>query len=375
MTEDNLRVALIGCGSIAHFIHIPGLRLCPRVSLTFACDSSLETARSTADKFNIPRLTSDYHEVITDPAVDAVIIATPNHLHKPIAIEALAAGKHVLCEKLLGLDAGECAEMVGAAQKSGKVHMVSFVYRFAPALRYMKYLVDRGDLGEIRHFRAFYLQRVPEVWLGWRSQRAQAGSGALGDIGSHLVDFALYLLGDIVSVSSWVKNFLSRRPVWGTDQLVDADVDDAAGFLAMFASGGTGIFEASRLVPGRGVGQNEFQSVEINGSKGSLVYDLQDPFHLQLCTDEPSNPAKLMEIVSVPDQFLKWHDTPRCIADTEPNLGFRYDQAYAFSQAIRGIRPEPLADFNAGWRCQAVIDAVLQAARLRRWVDVKAQID
>ena len=370
MTEDAIKIGLIGCGSITHFIHIPGLNLCPGVILAAACDTSLEAAQSTASKFNIPRSTGDYHEVIADPDIDAVIIATPNDLHKPIALNALAAGKHTLCEKPLALSMDECDEMVAAAQKSGKINMVSYVYRFAPAMRYMKHLINSGALGEIRHFRAFYLQRVPEVWLGWRSQRAQAGSGALGDIGSHLIDFAHYLLGDIAAVSSWAKTFLPQRPVWGTDRLVDVDLDDATAFLAEFANGASGVFEASRLVPGRGVGQNEFQSVEVNGSKGSLVYLLQDPFHLQLNMDEPSNPAKLLTTVSVPDEFLKWHDTPRSVAESEPNLGFRYDQAYAYVQAMRGFQPEPLADFAAGRRCQSVIDAVTEAASSRRWVDV-----
>lgn len=259
--------------------------------------------------------------------------------------------------------------MVMAAKESGKINVVSYVYRFTPAMRYMKSIVDSGSLGEIRHFRAFYLQRVPEIWLGWRSHSDQAGSGALGDIGSHLIDFALNLLGDITSVSGWLKTYLPQRRVVETDRLVNVDVDDASGYLAEFACGATGVFEATRMVPGRGVSQNEFQSVEINGSKGSLVYYLQDPFHLQMCMDDQTNPKKLLTTVAVPDEFLKWHDTPRPITESEPNLGFRYDQAYAFVQAIRGKQPEHLPDFVDGRRCQTVLDAVLESARSRRWID------
>jgi predicted dehydrogenase len=329
MNEKPIQIGLIGCGSITHFIHIPGFQLCPGVTLATACDSSLDGARSTANQYGIGKFTTNYHEVLQDPVIDAVVIATPNDLHKPISLEALAEGKHVLCEKPLGLNLTDCEEMVEVAQKAGKVNLVSFVYRFVPAMRYMKYLVDSGALGEIRHFRAFYLQRVPEVWLGWRSRQCQSGSGTLGDIGTHLIDFAHYLLGDIKSVSSWVKTFLPRRPVAGTDRYEDIDVDDAAGFLAEFVCGASGVFEASRLVPGRGCGRSEFQSVEINGSKGSLVYYLQDPLRLQYSPGDPYSVDELVT-VKVPEQFMKWHDTPRSFAATEPIIGFRYDQAYAF---------------------------------------------
>jgi predicted dehydrogenase len=248
--------------------------------------------------------------------------------------------------------------------------MVSFVYRFVPAIRYMKHLVASGALGEIRHFRAFYLQSVPEVWLGWRSDSKQAGSGTLGDIGTHLIDFAHYLIGGITSVTSLTKTFLPQRPLWGTDRLVDVTVDDSSGFLAEFSNGATGVFEATRLAPGRGCGRDEFQSVEINGSKGSLLYYLQDPFHLQI---NPGAPYSLDELFTtqVPDNFMKWHDTPRRVVDDEPNVGFRYDQAFAFTQAIRGIQPEPLPDFQDGRRSQAVVDAILKASQSRRWVEVE----
>jgi predicted dehydrogenase len=370
MNNEPVRIGLIGCGSITHFIHIPGLRLSPGVVLAAACDASIEAARSTASRFGIAKSTDHYQDVIQDPDIDAVVIATPNDLHRPISLEALAAGKHVLCEKPLGLNTRECDEMVAAAQKAGKVNQVSFVYRFVPAMRYMKHLVESGAVGEIRHFRAFYLQSVPEVWLGWRSDRKQAGSGTLGDIGTHLVDFAHYLVGGMTSVSGWTKTFLPQRPMWGTHQMVDVDVDDAAGYLAEFACGATGVFEATRLAPGRGCGRDEFQSVEINGSKGSLYYYLQDPFHLQI---NPGAPYSLAEMFTtqVPDEFMKWHDAPRQVVDAEPNIGFRYDQAFAFTQAIRGIQPERLPDFEDGRRCQAIVDAVLEAGQTRRWVDVQ----
>lgn len=367
-----LRIGIIGSGNIARFIHIPGLQRCPGVQVTIACDASAETAEATARAFSVPATTTDYREVISNPDIDAVVIATPNHLHRPISLEALAAGKHVLCEKPLGMNTAECEETAQAARQSKRVHLVSFVYRFVPAMRYLKHLVDSGMFGEIRHFRATYLQRVPDVWLGWRSQKRLAGSGALGDVGSHLIDFAHNLVSEISAVSGWTKTFLPRRRVAGTDRYADCDVDDAAGFLAEFANGATGVFEVSRLVPGRGIERNDFQYVEVNGTKGSAVYYLYEPFQLQVCPGEPFDEERLIT-VQVPRAFLKWPDSPRDIAADAPQVGFRYDQAIAFVQAIRGIRATRLPDFDDGLRCQAVLDAVLKAANTRRWVAVKGE--
>lgn len=365
-----VRIGIIGSGSIAGFIHIPGFQRCPDVEVAVACDASLEVAEATARAFGIPATTTDYREVLARPDIDAVVIATPNHLHRSISLEALAASKHVLCEKPLGMNAAECREMVEAARRSGRVHVVSFVYRFVPAMRYLKYLVDSGAFGEIRHFRALYLQRVPDVWLGWRSQKCQAGSGALGDIGSHLIDFARYLVGEISAVSGWTRTFLARRRVAGTDRDEACDVDDAAAFLAEFHSGATGVFEVSRLAPGRGIERNDYQYVELNGSKGSAVYSLYEPFQLQVCPGAPFDEEWLIT-VPVPRAFLTWPGSLREVHADEPKVGFRYDQAFAFVRAIRGRETAGLADFNAGLRCQAVLDAVLEAVDSRRWVAVR----
>ena len=321
--------------------------------------------------FGIPKVTLNYHEVIQDPEIDAVVIATPNNLHKSISLEAFNAGKHVLCEKPLGLNLDECVEMAAAAKKSGLVHFVSFVYRFVPAMRYFKFLADSGVFGEIRHFRAQYLQRVPDIWLGWRSHSSQAGAGgALGDVGPHLIDFARHLVGEISSVSGWTKTFLPQRRVAGTDRYVECDVDDASGYLTEFANGATGVFEISRLVPGRGVARNDYQYVEVNGSKATAVYYLQDPFNLQVCPGQPYDEERLVTM-RIPDSFLKWPGSPRRVMDHEPNVGFRYDQAFAFTQAIRGIQQEYLPDFVDGQRAQAVVDAVLESVKTRRWIDVR----
>ena len=368
--QPDVRIGVIGSGAIARFIHLPGFQRCSNAQVMVACDTSADVAEATARAFGIPTSTTDYHEVLANTDIDAVVVATPNHLHHSISIEALEAGKHVLCEKPLGMNVDEAKEMARVAQGSGHVHMVSFVYRFVPAMRYLKHLIDGGHLGEIRHFRATYLQCVPEVWLGWRSHARFAGSGTLGDIGSHLVDFARYLVGEVEAVSSWTKTFLPRRRVRRTERFEDCDVDDAAAYLAEFRQGATGVFEVSRLVPGRGAGRDDFQYVEVNGSKGTAVYRLQDPLELRLGLREPFDERRLIT-VPVPGRFLKVPDSARDVDADLPAVGFRYDQAFAFVQAIRGQKAADLADFDDGWRCQAVIDAVLAAAEARRWVAVQ----
>lgn len=369
MQNPIVRIGMIGSGAIARFIHLPGFQRCPDAQVVITCDASADVAQGAARAFDVPEHTTDYQEVLASDEIDAVVVATPNHLHCPISVEALEAGKHVLCEKPLGLDAEQAEQMVRTARASGCVHMVSFVYRFVPAMRYLKYLTESGYLGQIRHFRAMYLQCVPEIWLGWRSHKCYAGSGTLGDVGSHLIDFARYLIGDVAAVSSWTKTFLQQRRVAGTERYEDCDVDDAAAFLAEFWQGATGVFEVSRLVPGRGTEKDDFQYVEVNGSKGTAVFELQDPFNLRLGLREPLDEQHLIT-VPVPRRFFKWPGSLRDVNADLPNVGFRYDQAFAFVQAIRGQEVAHLADFDDGWRCQMVVDAVLEASETRCWVTV-----
>jgi len=300
-----INFGLIGCGWITENVHIPGLLLSPDARLITACDSVEAVLKRVSEKFSIPNFTTHYEDILADDRIDAVIIATPNNLHKPIAMEAIKAGKHILCEKPLGLDLEECSALVDAVKDTDLINVVSFLYRFVPAMRYLKYLVEADAFGEIRHFRANYLQHVPEIYLGWRSDPKQNGeSGALGDVGVHLIDFARYLVGDFHSVTGWVKTFLTERYNPQTDTQIPCTVDDAAGYFAEFSNGATGVFEVTRLAIGRGCGRMDYQSLEVNGTKGSAVYLLQDPFRLQIATGKPFDDQQMLTM-DIPDEFLK----------------------------------------------------------------------
>ena len=369
-TDTHLRIGIIGSGFVSRFVHIPGFQRCQGVEVAVVCDAARDVAESAAQAFGIAATTTDYRDVLQEPTIDAVVIATPNNLHYQMTLDALTAGKHVLCEKPLAMSLAEAEEMASAAARSGRVNLVSFVYRFVPAMRYLKSLVDGGHLGEIRHFRAQWLQCTPNKKYSWRSERRQSGSGVVGDEGSHLIDFARHLVGEITAVSAWCKTFVTRRIEAGTGCGKDSDSYDSGAFLAEFSSGATGVFEISRLVLGRGTFVNDRQYVEVNGTKGTAAYQLYEPFRLQVCLGEPFDERHLVT-VPVPPRFHVWPGSPRSVLADAPGGGFRYDQPLVFVQAIRGVETAPLATFEDGLRCQAVLDAVLEAAENRRWVAVK----
>jgi predicted dehydrogenase len=187
---------------------------------------------------------TDYREVVRREDVDAVIIATPNHTHAPIALEAIAHGKHVLCEKPLALNAADARAMAAAADRAGVRHMTAFTYRFVPAMRYLTELVRRGDLGQPYHFRSCRLQDWGTRGLGWRQVKRLAGSGELGDMLSHRIDFAHLLVGPM---SRLVAHLAQWHPVRGGQP---NELDDWVAILACFRSGATGVLESSKLASG-----------------------------------------------------------------------------------------------------------------------------
>src|SRR5260370_1135845 len=198
-----LRIGIIGAGGVARSIHLPGFALCPQVEIGAVCDRDPEAARS----LGVARTFERVEDLLALRDVNAVVVATPNHLHREIVLAALAAGKHVLCEKPLGLNAADTLEMARAAESSGLVHMTAFTYRFAPALQYMRRLVEAGKLGEVRAVRAAYLMALSKHLLGWRSSKRLAGSGVLADIGSHPIPLVQFLVGDIAALSASRRRF------------------------------------------------------------------------------------------------------------------------------------------------------------------------
>lgn len=354
-------VGLIGCGGIAVANHLPGLALCPQTKVVALCDNNPAALQKASQQCGVKNVFSDPADVLRRTDVDAVIIATPNNVHAPIALAAIAAGKHVMCEKPIAMNHAEAMRMCQAADAAGVRHMTAFTYRFVPAMRYMTHLVKQGAVGQPYHFRVQRFQDWGKRGLGWRQVAALAGTGELGDMLSHRIDYGHFLVGPI------------RRLVANTQRFVDerggqkSDLDDWVAVIAEFTNGATGVMESSKLCSGRGEGGQSLDFCEINGSEGTLVYSLGRPHELQ----QGRLGGHGLETVRVPEEFLKVPGSPRDPHAGDPLVTFRYDQNYEFIDAILNQRPcQP--SFNDGARVQAVMDAAVQSARDRRWVDVPA---
>jgi predicted dehydrogenase len=344
-----MRIGVIGAGGVTRSIHVPALQLCSGVEIAGVADI-------LAPAFEGLPFTTDYHDLLKNPEVSAIINATPNYLHRGITLEAIRAGKHVLCEKPLGLNFAETVEMLRAAEAAGVVHMTAFTYRYAPAVQYLKAILEEAALGRVRTVRAAYLMALAGHVTGWRSELRLAGSGALADIGSHLIHITQFLLGPVERVTAASRAY-------------HADVDDWVGFLAEFSCGASATFEISRICPGRGAGITENMFLEIYGSNGGAAFTLQDPCALELCIGECRlDPAAHLVRTPVPQRFLKLLGSPRNPALHDPRWGYRYDQDWQFVESIRrGEVREP--SFRAGAECQGVLDAVLESCRTRQWTE------
>ena len=287
---------------------------------------------------------TDWREQVADERVGIFDNAGPNAVHAEPTIAAAQAGKHVLCEKPLGLTAGESYELWQVAEAAGVHHLCGFNYRFVPAVRLARELVQAGELGEIVHFRARYLQSWgwdadPELW---RFDRAEAGSGAIGDLGAHIVDIARYLVGEMTSVSARVRTIVPGR-----------EVDDQFVATIEFENGVIGTLEASRLARGR-LNSNAF---EVNGSKGSLAFDVERLNELEVAD---TNGFRRVLVTDPDHPYLRhWWRPGHIIGWGET---FVHELGHLL-EAVAGeheVAPHG-ATFEDGYRCAEVLDAIVRS--------------
>lgn len=357
--NSTLNIALVGCGGITLQNHLPGLALCRDVRVHAICDAHAETLERARSLTGAPVVSKDYREVVTRDDVHAVIIATPNVLHPAVALAAIAHGKHVLCEKPLALNAADARTMAEAADRAGVRHLTAFTYRFVPAMRYLHHLVRQGDLGEPYHYRSCRLQDWGTRNLGWRQQKALAGTGELGDMLSHRIDFAHLLVGPMRRL---VANVKTLTPLRGGQP---NDTDDWVAILAEFERGTTGVLESSKLASGRNESWRSLDYVEINGSEATFEFTTGRWDQLQ--AGRHGGPG--LEPLPVPREFWTWPGSPRDPGAGDPLVSFRYDQAVEFVNAIREERACAVT-FHDGARAQAVMDAAVESARIREWVEL-----
>lgn len=335
--------------------------------------------KAAAERLGWARVETDWREVVTAADVQLVDVCTPGDTHAEIAVAALAAGKHVLCEKPLANSIAEAEQMAAAASEAatrGVRSMVAFNYRRVPAVAYARKLVEAGRLGTIRHVRALYLQdwlSDEQAPMTWRLRKDRAGSGALGDLGAHIVDTTQYLLGDVLTgVAALTDTFVSERPEEnGSGELGDVTVDDAAVFFGRFAGGALATYEATRYALGRKNGM----SVEINGSRGSLRFELESMNELWFYdgTVDAAEAGFRRILVTEPTH-------PYVGAWWPPGhiLGYEHTFTHEVVDLLRAIADgtDPAPSFADGLRVQRVLDAVgRSAAAGSGWTDVMGSGD
>lgn len=322
---------------------------------------------------------TDWKALVSRDDIDLVDICTPGDTHAEIAIAALEAGKHVLCEKPLANSVEEAEAMVRAAERAPGLAMVGFTYRRVPAIQLARTLVADGRIGTVRHVRAQYLQdwiADPQAPLSWRLDKQKAGSGALGDIGAHIVDLAQFVTGESVTgVSAVLETFVKERPVasahsglHGTagSETGPVTVDDAAIFLGRMSGGGLATFEATRFAWGR---KNAIR-LEINGSAGSLAFDFEDMNVLHFFdASQPAAEAGFRRIVVTEPE----HAYVAAWWPAGHGLGYEHAFTHQAVDLITAIasRTQPEPSFADGLAVQRVLDAVERsAADDSRWTSV-----
>jgi predicted dehydrogenase len=376
MPADRIRVAMVGHGFMGA-AHSQAWRTAPRffeltANVEMAClagrDSS--SADAAARRWGWARSCNDWTEIVADPSIDVIDIVTPGSSHAEIAIAALEAGKHVLCEKPLANSVAEAEAMAAAATRSGRVAMVGFSYRRVPAIAVAKKLVNEGLIGDIYQVTAAYLQDWlvdPDAPLTWRLQKEHAGSGVLGDLCAHAFDLVQYVTGQqLTAVSGTLQTIVADRPLLGRTIGLSGTalsgrgtvtVDDRAIVLGRLEAGPIATFEATRFSTGR---KNALR-VELSGSKGAIAFDLEDMNRLQFY--DASAPADRQGYSSI---LVTEPCHPYVAAWWPPGHTLGYEHAFSHQVVdfLRAVTDDqtPSPSFTDGLQIQRVLHAVEQSA-------------
>jgi len=362
MGNERFRVGVIGTSWWADLEHLPGLRARRDVDLMSLCGRNPDRLAALAAKFGVQKTFTDWRAMISGGGLDALVIATPNSLHHPQAMAAFEAGLHVICEKPLAMNVALAREMAARAEAARRKTLTFFTHRTVAAAAQVKRLVDEGFLGQPLHVSAVYFtashlrENKP---LAWKMQRAESGTGVLGDIGSHLIDLVRWWLGDFSRVAGQWQT-VTRERSGGV-----ADADEDCSFLAQLACGAQGVFQASKLVAGRG----NYQRIELHGSRGSLTYEADPGFDPtwegRVLAGRPDHPG--LELLALPRELAAGLDTPDNQADRNEAYRRLTDPFFAAIRDGGSVAP----DFRDGAAAQAVLDAVAESAERKEWVPVR----
>ncbi len=349
--------------------------------LKVACGRHQESLKAFADRWGWEHTESDWKKMVHRDDVDIVDISAPQYLHYEIAMEAIKAGKHVFCEKPLAMDLKQAKEMYEAAEKKGITHYINHNYRRCPAVRLAKKLIDEGRVGRIFHWRGAYLQSWivdPSFPLTWHLQKQFAGSGPQGDLNSHSVDLARYLVGDITRVACMTAQFIKERPL--PDEVASGTfsgassgrgkgtvtVEDAAFMTVTFANGALGSFEATRFAPGR----KNYNYFEIYGSKGSIIFDLERMNELQFFSnDDPANAQGFRTIIATEggahDYVAAWWPPGHII-------GYEHEFVHAMVDFLKAVSTKTKIEpnFYDGMKEMEVLEAGLRSAETGKVIEL-----
>ena len=376
-TKKKLRVGMIGCNFMGR-AHSNAWRQAPMffdlpagIELRTVCGRTAKNVEAARAQLGWTRASTDWREVVSDPEIDIIDICTPNDSHAAIAVEAAKNGKAILCEKPLALDVAQAEQMAAAVKKARVVNMVCHNYRRIPALALAKRMIERGDLGErLYHFHARYAQdwiADPKFPLNWRLQSATAGSGAQGDINSHLIDLARFLVGEFKEVSGTVETFVKERPLElrGSKKTGRVTVDDAVSWIGRFKNGTLANLEATRFAHGR---KNHI-AIEINGSRGSLAFDFEDMNRLEFYDSQDPADGRGFRSILVTEPVHPYMD-----AWWPPGhlIGYEHTFVNAFADFIRAVMAGKSVSptFEDGLQNQRVLAAIAQSAKEKRWVSL-----
>lgn len=361
---------------VAKFFDLPAVPVMKAV-----CGRTKDKVAAFAERWGWERAETNALRMVRSDDIDLVDVTTPNNSHHKIVMAALAAGKAVVCEKPLAMNAAQAAEMARAAKKAKARNMVWFNYRRCPAVGLAKRLIEEGRIGRVYHVRATYLQdwiMDPEFPMVWRLDKRVAGSGAHGDLNAHIIDLARHLVGEFAEVVGAAETFIKERPkLEDIDSALGAKagkgmgkvtVDDAVAFLARMECGALATFEATRFAAGR----KNHNRIEINGSKGTLTWCFERMNELEFFSlDDPPHARGFRTIYAT-----EGGEHPYVDAWWPPGhiIGYEHGFINQTADIMRGMadgRFQMSPDFVDGLRCQEVLDAVMDSAKSKKWVKVK----
>lgn len=347
--RDEIRVGLIGCGGIAQG-HIAQYQSCTGGHVAAVCDVKPDALARAGEKCGVPEALrfADYHDLLACGEIDAVDICTPNNLHVPMALDAVAAGLPYCVEKPLGISAEETRRLLDATEAAGLPSMICFSYRFRPAVRYAREMMERGELGKIVNIYASYLKSsayMPGRRLDWRFDKTIAQYGVSGDLGVHLVDLCTFLAGGVTRLSAKCGRAVERRQREDSDEWADVTTDDWCHFLADFESGASGTFSITRSARGH---RNHI-CVDICGEKAGLRFDLNDDTKLIVADCANENETRTVEI---PPEY-------------------RAGQQQCFLDLLHGKKDKYIPTIADGVKLQRVLDAILRSDESGQWEDAR----